>query len=215
MIIIAIDGPSGAGKGTIAGYLAQTLQFAHIDSGLLYRRAALTAIDSYLTPENITEKNILMLVAYIYTIDREHLDDDSRLRLEETASMASKLSALPTIRNAVNAWLHKQGDILSSTCKGMIVDGRDIGTVVFPNASIKFYVTADESARIKRRFKDTDEDPDIIARHMVNRDKRDSTRKTAPLSIATDAIVIDTTHLSIDEACKNASEYVTERFFRV
>jgi cytidylate kinase len=165
--------------------------------------------------EGLSDADIEVLIPYIHTVQREHLADDSRLRLESTASMASKLSALPNIRKAVNAWLHKQGDILSSTHKGMIVDGRDIGTVVFPNASIKFYITADEEARIKRRFKDTDEDPYHIKHHMVNRDKRDSTRKTAPLSVATDAIVIDTSHLSIDEVCKNASEYVTERFFRV
>jgi cytidylate kinase len=213
MIVIAIDGPSGSGKGTIAGYLASIFNLAHIDSGLVYRQAGLYALDRGLDPLNLTHEDEKNLVDFIEHIQVALLDSDPRLRLEGTANVASKLAALPWIRLAATTWLRTQTRSITEGTKGYVVDGRDTTTAVFPHADIKFYVTADETTRFQRRAQETLENPKAITQHMTERDHRDTTRKIDPLSITEGAFVIDTTHLSIDEACQNASQYVTERCF--
>ncbi len=212
-LVIAIDGPSGSGKGTIAGYLAAQFNLAHIDSGLIYRQVGLYVMDHHLDPDDLSAKDEEVIKDFITTIDPKTLDADARLRLEKTANVASKLAALDWIRKAVNQWLYAQVDNPPEGVVGYVIDGRDITTAVFPNACAKFYITADEHVRLERRKKETLEVSSHITRNMNERDRRDATRKIDPLTVAVDAFIIDTTHLSIDEACHNASQCVTERCF--
>lgn len=206
-LIITVDGPSGSGKGTISAYLSETFSLKHIDSGLIYRLAGLWALEKNLPLDDLQNHHVdflCNLIAHIKEEDFAHPD----LRKEHVASAASKIAILPNIRNAANRWMHHFTQNLPPHYKGAIIDGRDIGTVVFPSASLKFFITADEEVRLKRRFAQSDENTALITKILQERDLRDSSRKTAPLLAAKDAITIDTSNLSLDATCHLAAQYV-------
>jgi CMP/dCMP kinase len=201
--LIAIDGPAGAGKGTIAKHLAQEASCMHIDSGLLYRSVGRAVIENDIDPTN--EEMISNLCA-------QHVFDrlaDPTLKCEKTASVASIASIHASVRAMVNAYLYDALKNLSSIYAGLIVDGRDIGTVVFPNADLKFFITADPNVRALRREKEIQSDKSLVDQ-MMQRDQRDQMRVTAPLQAAKDAFVIDTTTLNSKEACQKAYDIFQE-----
>jgi len=209
MLIIAVDGPAGAGKGTIAGYLTSKFNLAHIDSGRIYRKAGLTAFQAGVTLDHMDDTTIEKIVAIIEKLTLDDLGDET-LKSENVGGYASKVAVIPEIRNAANRWMRSFLTNLPPDCEGIVIDGRDIGSAVFPDAVCKLFITASEEVRIQRRFEQTQEDASSITKILKERDERDTNRKTAPLLPAKDAFVLDTSNLTIDEACKNASEYVTK-----
>jgi cytidylate kinase len=212
MKIIAVDGPSGSGKGTIASYLALEFHLQHIDSGLLYRFAAMQAQELKLDPLDCTKEEESRIRQLIQKVTLEQLNDPN-LRLESIATLASKWGSFASIRKEVNHWIHQFYKNLNPEFNGLVVDGRDIGTAVFPRANCKIFITADEDVRIQRRISQINQDHKLIRVAILERDKRDTHRKVDPLKIPRGAKIIDTSNLSIDEACKIAAEYVSGRCF--
>ena len=208
--VIAIDGPAASGKGTLARKLAEKLNYAHLDTGAIYRIAAL-----YLLQHNLelTVENGIKAARYI----QENLDfkalQNPALRTDEVGSLTSKLSAMPEIRTIL---LDTQRDFAQNPpagYKGAVLDGRDIGTVVCPEADLKLYVTADVNARAQRRFRELTNrgihaSYDDVLQDMKDRDFRDMNRDTAPLRPAEDAVTLDTSQLTADQALEKALSFV-------
>ncbi len=202
-VIIAIDGPSGAGKGTVAHYLADTFNLKILDTGLLYR-----ALAKLLRAQGLDETHVIQVTQLAATIRINDVSQEG-LRDEDVAAMASKIAAIPDVREILNELQRKFAYSDPGDQAGVILDGRDIGTVICPDADCKIYLTADQEIRAVRRMKQEGNICQIeVQRLMSERDKRDSTRQSAPLNAASDAYVIDTTHLTIDEVCQKASYYV-------
>lgn len=187
--IIAIDGPAGAGKGTIARYLANKLNYGYIDTGLFYRALAFASI----------EKSVWRLDQLIELTKQITLADldNPILRSESVANTASKISIHPEIRSLITDQIRVEAFRMDK--EGIVLDGRDVGTVIFPDADLKLFITASPEVREARRVQEMKE-KGLIATHVMDRDKRDQTRKASPLTKAEDAIEIDTSSLSIDEA---------------
>lgn len=217
--IITVDGPSGAGKGTVCALLAENLGWALLDSGALYRITGLAASRKNIAMDNETEvaKVAAALdVQFIPTAQGVKTilegDDVTRtIRTEEVGSLASQVAALPKVREAL---LQRQRDFASA--QGLIADGRDMGTVVFPEAATKIFLTASAEERGKRRYKQLkekglDADLNAIIEDIRIRDERDSNRAVAPLKPAEDALYIDSTELSIDEVCALVLERLGSR----
>ncbi len=189
---VAIDGPAAAGKGTISKAVAEHFGFAHLDTGLLYRAVGRRTLNGTAALEAAK------------TLTAEDLDRDD-LRSPEVAQAASKVAADPQVRSALvdfqRAFARRAG--------GAVLDGRDIGTVICPYAHVKLYVTASDEIRAERRFLElTAKGHDItfekVLADLLERDARDSERATAPLKPADDALLLDTSNLSIDEAVGTA-----------
>ena len=185
---IAIDGPAASGKGTISRRVAEHFGFAHLDTGLLYRAVGARVMDGE-DP-----------LAAAQTLRAEDLDATG-LRGAEVGQAASKVAAIPEVRAALAdfqvAFARRAG--------GAVLDGRDIGTVICPDAEVKLFVTASYAVRARRRFLELrDRGEDVTEAAVLDdlraRDARDSGRETAPLRPADDAVTLDTTHMSIDEA---------------
>jgi len=198
-MIIAVDGPAAAGKGTLARRLARHYGLAFLDTGALYRAAALHALEIGGDPrdERVAE-------AAARRVTSRDIGDP-RLREERVAQAASIVSAIPAVRAAL---LQFQRDF-AATPPGAVLDGRDIGTVVCPHADAKIYVTASLEARAERRFQELQRLGEIaiyerVLQDMKERDARDSARRTAPLKPAEDAIVLDTTELDAEAAFRAA-----------
>lgn len=188
MIIIAIDGPAGAGKGTISRFLSEKLNCFSIDSGLYYRYLGLQVFeDSSLVNNSEALENI---ARYIALKDL----DDKRLRLEYVANCASQVAIHSSIRSIITKKIRDHVHALNDT---VIIDGRDVGTVIFPDANLKLFITASQDVRVKRR--ETENNQKDLKQAVLNRDKRDLYRSNSPLIAAPDAIIIDTTHLTLDE----------------
>lgn len=208
--IITIDGPSGAGKGTVCARLAAQLGWSLLDSGALYRITGLAASRKNIALDNeaeVAKVAASLDVQFAPTTDGvkvilEGDDVTSTIRTEEVGSLASRVAALPAVREAL---LQRQRDF--ANVQGLIADGRDMGTVVFPNAPVKIFLTASAEERGQRRFKQLQEkgieaDLNAIIEDIRIRDERDSNRAVAPLKPAEGALYIDSTELSIDEVCE-------------
>ena len=197
-IVIAIDGLAGSGKGTIAKNISSFYNFPHLDSGILYRSVAYLC---HKGGENVfDEKRVLK---YAQNLNIEEIDVD-KLRTEEIDQISSKISSFSSVRESLKIFQLNFKKIHSDK-SGIVIDGRDITTVIFPDAEIKFYVTASLKDRANRRFEELvlnnpKIDKKLVIKELQKRDQRDMERSTAPLKIAKDAIVIDTSNLTIEEA---------------
>lgn len=191
---VAIDGPAAAGKGTIARAVAARFGFAHLDTGLLYRAVGLRAAAGEdpaaaarrLTPEDLARPE---------------------LRSERAGEWASRVAAMPEVRAALldfqRAFARRPG--------GAVLDGRDIGTVICPEAEVKLFVTASPEVRAERRWREEGGDREAVLAGLRARDARDAARAAAPLRPAPDALLLDTSELSIDAAVKKAVDAIETR----
>lgn len=204
-MIIAIDGPSGAGKSTVAKLLSKKINFEYIDTGAMYRALAYKAIKYNIDISEANEnaiKEMLKSTIVDYQNNQIILDDknvESFIREEEVSIGASKISALRSVREKL---VELQRKIAEN--KNVVLDGRDIGTKVFPNADYKFFITASEEIRAERRFNQLAEsgkaaDYENVLSDLKKRDKNDSTRKFSPLIKANDAVLVDTTFMTLNE----------------
>jgi cytidylate kinase len=204
-MIIAIDGPAAAGKGTLARRLAAALGLPYLDTGLLYRATAKRVLVAGANPAD--EQAALHAAQSLTQADFERPD----LRDTETSKAASQVASLPAVRHALLEFQRSFGGQ-----HGAVLDGRDIGTIIFPNADVKLFVTASVEARAQRRWLEfqtrgeTVPLAEVIA-DVAARDEADRTRAAAPLIQAPDATLIDTTHLNADEAFARALEIVQTR----
>jgi cytidylate kinase len=214
-LIIAIDGPSGAGKSTLGRLLARALNLLYIDTGSMYRAVALAVIESGLDP---FDAEVISSLAENVEIDLEgdpdHLrvmlngrDVTEEIRSDAVTEMSSIVSTIPGVRRAMVARQREMGR------RGAVLNGRDIGTVVFPNADVKFFLTATPDERAQRRFREEQpQKPEVkfsdTYADMTERDRRDSTRTDSPLKIAKDATVIDSSGLSIEQVLQKMLEVV-------
>jgi cytidylate kinase len=219
-MIIAIDGPSGSGKSTLGRMLAHALKLLYIDTGSMYRAVALAVIEAGVDPNDVEAVTEL---ANRIEIDLEG-DPDSlsvllngrditdQVRTESVTEMSSVVSTIPGVRRAM---VERQRAISK---RGAVLNGRDIGTVVFPDADVKFFLTAVPEERAERRYKE-----DQMTSHssttyaetladMIERDRRDSTRADSPLKVADDAIVIDSTGKGIDEVFEEMMSHVHRNY---
>lgn len=182
--VIAIDGPAASGKGTIARALARHFGFHHLDTGLLYRATGAKGGDPVEAARNLSPEDLTR--------------DD--LRSAEAGQAASRIAAIPDVRAALVAFQHR----FAAQPPGAVLDGRDIGTVICPDAQVKLYVIASDEVRAARRAAELGADPVEILTQLRERDRRDSDRATAPLRPAADAVLIDTSDLAIDQAITTA-----------
>jgi cytidylate kinase len=216
--IIAIDGPSGAGKSTLGRRLARELGLLYIDTGAMYRAVALAVTRAGVSTTDadsvadVARRARIRLEGDPDTL-RVWLDDEDvsdEIRGEQTGHTASVVSAIPEVRRELVAQQRQLGE----RAGGVVLDGRDIGTVVFPDADVKFFITAVPEERARRRFEEMgahDQTFDETLADITARDRRDSTRADSPLAIAADAVVIDTTELSVEDVFQRLTEVVRER----
>ena len=205
-IIVAIDGYSSCGKSTIAKALAQYAGYTYVDTGAMYRAVALYAQQAHLQhiEEEITSLLPHIRIGFLQTPDGQHVtlngkDVEHQIRTLEVGNMASRISTLKPVRTYLVAQQQAMGDQ-----KGIVMDGRDIGTVVFPDAELKLFLTASPEVRAKRRFLELQakgEQPDMndVLRDVNDRDYRDTHRAESPLRQAKDAIVVDNSLMTREE----------------
>lgn len=213
--VVAVDGPSGSGKGTVSRLLAQRLGWHLLDSGALYRLVAVSARRAGLADDDVAGHATLagrMQVEFAVAANGgERIllagsEVTSEVRAETTGQGASRVAAWPSVRDAL---MQRQRDFARPP--GLVADGRDMGTVVFPNAELKIFLTASAEERAKRRYnqlKDKDSAASLAAlsREIAERDQRDSTRKVAPLRPASDAFVVDSTGVTVEAVLERVIE---------
>ena len=209
-LVIAIDGPAAAGKGTLARRLADHYGLAYLDSGSLYRGTALT-----LLRQGTADPDEADAVAAAKGL-RPELLADPELRAEGTGALASKVAAIPAVRAALLAWQRGFAAAPPGGKRGAVLDGRDIGTVVLPDAKVKFWIVASDEARAERRHKELQAKGEaaIYARvleDMRERDARDTARATAPMKPAEDALIIDTSMLDAEQVFQRARDYIDRK----
>ncbi|HFQ4900861.1 TPA: (d)CMP kinase [Vibrio vulnificus] len=217
--VVTVDGPSGAGKGTLCMLLSKKLGFQLLDSGAIYRVLALAAIHHGVDTES--EDALVPLATHLdvqfvaegdlVKVILEGEDVSKELRKEETGMAASKVAALPRVREAL---LRRQRAF--EAAPGLVADGRDMGTVVFPNAKAKIFLDASAEERAHRRLKQLqDKGLDVrfgdLLSEIQERDDRDRNRPVAPLRPAEDALVLDSTSMSIDEVVEKALQYIESK----
>ncbi|MAK72426.1 cytidylate kinase [Idiomarina aquatica] len=211
--VITIDGPSGSGKGTVSRILAEKMGWHLLDSGAIYRVLALAALHHNFSEAD--EESLVTLAAHL-DVKFEAQEDDGlthiilegedvtmTIRTEKVGNMASKVAALPRVREAL---LRRQRGF--KDLPGLVADGRDMGTVVFPEADAKIFLTASAQERAQRRYKQLlekgfDANIDQLITEIQERDERDTSRSVAPLKPADDALYIDSTELSIDQVVED------------
>ncbi len=217
--VIAIDGPVGSGKGTISTQLAARLQWHLMDSGALYRLIAIAALDAGTHPD---DQDALTAIATKLDFEFRQCDGESipylsgrnvsgRLRSELVSNMASRVAAITTVRAAM---IERQRGFARPP--GLVADGRDMGTVIFPHANLKVFLTASVETRALRRYKQLKEKGENVNlsrlfTEIEARDARDQTRSVAPLRPADDAVIIDSTESSIKEVLESIYKLVEER----
>jgi cytidylate kinase len=209
-LVIALDGPAAAGKGTLARRLAQHYNLAYLDSGTLYRGVGLTVLRQGLDPSNESAAT-----AAAIGLQSELLAEPD-IRVEATSQAASKVAAIPAVRTALLDWQRRFAAHPPVGKVGAVMDGRDIGTVVCPDAKVKIFITASVDARAQRRFKELQEKGEgvIYARvleDMRERDARDTVRSASPMKPADDALIIDTSALDADQVFERARAYIDRR----
>lgn len=214
--VVAIDGPAGSGKSSISKLVAKKLGFTHMDTGAMYRAVTLEALRRGINLENENEYSFLDEISILYKNDITYLNGKNvskEIRTEEVTNNVSTPSKLKVVRDKMVHFQRK------SCAEGkVLMDGRDIGTVVMPNADLKIFLTASAEERAKRRCKENEligieSDYETILKEIKERDFKDSTREIAPLKKADDAILIDTTSLTIDEVVSKIINLINERLY--
>jgi cytidylate kinase len=208
-MIIAIDGPTASGKGTVAAGVAKHYGLKRLDTGSLYRAVGLAVLDAGGDPRD--EK---AAVAAAQALDLDAIDE-KRIRSSDAGLAASHVANIPAVRVV----LRKAQRAFADDPKGAVMDGRDIGTVICPDATVKLYVTADPDVRTQRRLSELRGRGETIEfealkAQIAERDERDMTRKDSPLVKAPDAVLLDTTHLSIEGAVEAACRIVDKALAR-
>lgn len=216
---IAIDGPAGAGKSTIAKMVSSKLGYIYVDTGALYRTAALFITENNIPDEEIekTLESADISLKFIDGTQRVFLgekDVSDFIRTPEISMAASRTSAIPAVR----AYLFETQKKIARE-NNVIMDGRDIGTVVLPDADVKIFLTASAEERANRRFKELSEKPDCppyddILKDIIQRDYQDMHRETSPLKQADDAILVDTTKLDLEESADEIIRIINEKIGR-
>lgn len=216
--IIAIDGPTGAGKSTVARALAEELGFTYLNTGAMYRAVAIAARDAHLDADAPGAEDRLKPLLGTIKLELDHdrvrlngADISAQLSDPAISDLASRLSALAIVRDRLRELQQAIG-----AHGAIVMEGRDIGTVIFPDAEFKFFLSADLDARAMRRYQELIQkgvatDLDEVRAQLQARDRRDQERALAPLKPATDAIVIDSTHHSAAEVMVRLKEYVNGR----
>ncbi len=188
---VAIDGPAAAGKGTISRAVAAHFGFAHLDTGLLYRAVGAKGGDPVRAAQTLSEADLAR----------------GDLRTLEAGQAASRVATIPEVRAALvafqRAFARREG--------GAVLDGRDIGTVICPEAEVKLYVTASPEVRAHRRWLEVGGNEAQVLAEVIERDRRDAERAVAPLTAAEDAVVLDTSEMTVEEAVRNAIDVVQAR----
>ncbi|MBM4303929.1 MAG: (d)CMP kinase [Deltaproteobacteria bacterium] len=218
--IVAIDGPAGAGKSTVSRLLASELQGRLLDTGAMYRSVAYFAVKMHVTTASGFSQ-IAKKLEFDYEPKNQSLlvngiEMGQRLRTQSVSSLASKVSAFKGVRQTLTARQRTLAKTWAKSCP-VVVEGRDIGTVVFPEVEYKFYVTADPKIRAERRYQQLKKQGakgvslKAILKSNIERDKQDSNRKHAPLKCAQDAIVVDTSKMSVNQVVQFMSEHIRGR----
>ncbi len=219
MFSVAIDGPAGAGKSSVARAAAERLHFIYVDTGALYRTIGLAAARSNTDTDDENEVSELLSktdIGIVFLNGEQHVvlngeDVSSEIRTEQASMMASKVSAIPAVRAYL---LDMQRDFAKTD--NVLMDGRDIGTVVLPNADVKIFLTASPEIRAGRRVAQLAEkgitaDYDEVLRDIITRDYNDSHRDIAPLKPAGDSIVLDTSDMTLEQAVGKLVNIVEEK----
>lgn len=206
---VAIDGLAGSGKGTLAIALADKFNLAYFDTGLLYRGLAYIALDEF--GEDFTKTNVINIAKSF----KVNTLKESNLRSPILGKYASEIGAIPEVRKILIK-IQREFKEKSPSNKGIVVDGRDIGTVIFPNANVKLFISASLEERARRRLRDfltNDENIsyDEVIKQLQKRDQRDKERSVAPLVAAKDAHLIDTTNINKEETLEIASSLVAKK----
>ena len=219
-IIIAIDGHSGCGKSTTSRLLAKNLNFKYLDSGAMYRAVTLYFVKNGLSQNDkkkIKDELDKIIIDFKYVEENQHIflnnhDVENEIRSDEISNQVSLFSSNSSIRKFL---VSKQKAF--GINKNIVVEGRDITTVVFPDAEIKVFMTADIQVRAKRRFNEIKlKNPDItysdVIKNLEDRDIQDSTRKDSPLKVADDAFILDTSDLEINDQVDKIIDFISNKF---